>query len=162
MDIGQSTRQVREIRKAERNEKMPSNLRKPPELAIGLRILVQNKKGVFCIPAKIISIRPDSHNRSAVVEYTDGSTQIRNRRFFIEDKTQPQVNDIVANIELDECYYFRLERVKPSSQKDTKGDDEDFVLKKVKLCKILRSCMKGCSGKARSQRRVAFTADTEG
>ena len=162
VDIGQSTRQVREIRKAERNEKMPSNLRKPPELAIGLRILVQNKKGVFCIPAKIISIRPDSHNRSAVVEYTDGSTQIRNRRFFIEDKTQPQVNDIVANIEVDECYYFRLERVKPSSQEDTKSDDEDFVLKKVKLCKILRSCMKGCSGKARSQRRVAFTADTEG
>ena len=53
--------------------------------------------------------------------------------------------------------------MKPSSQKDTKGDDEDFILKKVKLCKILRSCMKGLnSGEARSQRRVAFAADTEG
>ena len=47
--------------------------------------------------------------------------------------------------------------------KDIKGDDEDFVLKKVKLCKVLLSCMKGVSsGEARSQKRVAFAADTEG
>ena len=47
IDIGQEARQVRERRKADRNEKMAKNVRKPPELEIGLRVLVQNKKCLF-------------------------------------------------------------------------------------------------------------------
>ena len=138
IDVGQQARQVRERRKMERNEKMATNVRKPPELEIGLRVLVQNKKGVFCIPAKIIAIRPESHNRTAVVEYMDGSTQIRNRRFFIEDKSQTQVNDVVANIEDNKRFYFRLEK---SSSCD-EDSEEKYQVKEVELCNRLKSCMK--------------------
>ena len=161
IDVGQETRQVREKRKADRNEKMATNVRKPPQLEVGLRVLVQNKKGVFCIPAKVIAIRPESHNRTAIVEYTDGSTQIRNRRFFILDKSQPQVNEIVANIEADQTYYFRLERRRSDGGQGTDRqlqDDGDckFVVKEVVLTKRVKSCMKGVYPMKPSRKRVSF------
>ena len=161
IDAGQEARQVRERRKVERNEKLAKNVRKPPDLEIGLRILVQNKKGAFCIPAKVISIRPESHNRTAVVQYTDGSTQIRNRRFFIEDKSQPQVNDVVANIEVDPKSYLRLER---SSNRGEDEEDEQFVgdgacdyeVKQILMDKQIKSCMKAFKSMKAQRKRVRF------
>ena len=140
---------------------MARNLRKPPELEIGLRVLVQNKKGVFCIPAKVIAIRPESHDRTAVVEYTDGSTQIRNRRFFIVDKSQPQVNDIVANIETDQNHYLRLERSSSegNSEKDRQFEEDgvcDFEVIQVVMSKRVKSCMKGANCMKTRRKRVSF------
>ena len=163
IDVGQQARQVRERRKMERNEKMAKNVRKPPELALGLRVLVQNKKGVFCIPAKIIAIRPESHNRTAVVEYMDGSTQIRNRRFFIEDKSQPQVNDVVANVEDNKDFYFRLQRSSKNQegengQYDMDGEGE-YEVKEVLLSNRLKSCMKAVKTE-RGERKCVRFADS--
>lgn len=161
IDAGQEARQVRERRKVERNEKLAKNVRKPPDLEIGLRILVQNKKGAFCIPAKVISIRPESHNRTAVVQYTDGSTQIRNRRFFIEDKSQPQVNDVVANIEVDPKSYLRLERSSNRGEDEEKeqfvGDGAcDYEVKQILMDKQIKSCMKALKSMKAQRKRVRF------
>ena len=150
VDAGAEARKVRERRKVQRNEKLGTNVRKPPKLEIGLRVLVQNKKGVFCIPAKIISIRQNSHHRTAVVEYSDGSTQIRNRRFFIEDNNQPQVNNIVEFDDANSKFYFRLVKIDPDQV------DGSFEVQKVKLNFIVRSCMKGIKSSVREKRTVSF------
>ena len=150
MDAGAEARKVRERRKVQRNEKLGTNVRKPPKLEIGLRVLVQNKKGVFCIPAKIISIRQNSHHRTAVVEYSDGSTQIRNRRFFIEDNNQPQVNNIVEIDDANSKFYFRLVKIDPDQVEGS------YEVQKVKLNFIVRSCMKGIKSSVREKRTVSF------
>ena len=159
VDAGQQMRQVRERRKMERNERKAKHLRKPPDLEVGMRILVKDDDGVFRLPAKILSIRPESQKRTAVVEFPDGSTKIRNRRFFIEDKTQPQINDMVGNVISNDDFYFRLERESSEEEEcDEKGQYEkggDFVVKKIVLTNELTSCMKQ-PGVARRRRAVTF------
>ena len=144
IDVGQEARQVRERRKIERNEKRAKHLRKPPELSVGMRILVKDEDGVFRLPAKIVSIRPESHNRTAVIQFPDGSTKIKNRMFFIEDRSQPQVNDVVGNVNVNNGFYYRLRRISESEQETQGqcGDLREFMVEKCKLTCDLKSCMR--------------------
>ena len=159
LDAGQEMRQVRERRKVKRNERKAKHLRKPPDLAVGMRILVKDDDGVFRLPAKIISIRPESHKRTAVIEFPDGSTKIRNRMFFIEDKSQPQTNDVVGNVISNDEFYFRLVRVsevEADLHEDRHCEDgSEFLVKQFVLTRELRSCMKA-PGTVQLRREVTF------
>ena len=157
IDMGQEARQVRERRKIDRNERRAKHLRKPPELSLGMRVLVKDDDGVFRLPAKIVSIRPESHNRTAVLQFPDRSTKIKNRMFFIEDKSQPQVNDVVGNVIVNNGFYFRLVRVSESEQgtQGQCGNYDELLLEKCELTCDLQSCMKK-EGVVKQRRTVVF------
>ena len=71
------------------------------------------------------------------------------------------VNEIVANIEADQTYYFRLERRRSDGGQGTDRQLEDdgdckVVVKEVVLTKRVKSCMKGVYPMKPSRKRVSF------
>ena len=69
-----------------RNSKRAKNVKKPDKFIVGQRVLTQkytsgNAKGdkSFTVPAKVLAIRPNTHERSALLELSDGRTTIRDR-----------------------------------------------------------------------------------
>ena len=110
----QAEKQKREKKKKQEavNQKRSKRVKKPPQLVVGQRILTNkystnNKDKDFVLPGKVIKIRPRSQGRSAVIELTDGSTTIRNRKMCIIDQDQPQP-ETVNNIEQDDNTYIKL------------------------------------------------------
>ena len=97
-----------------RNAKKGKNVKKPDKFIVGQRVLTQkytsgNAKGdkSFTVPAKVLAIRPNTHERSALLELSDGRTTIRDRIHCCLDPTQPQP-ETVNNIEECEPSYLKL------------------------------------------------------
>merc|ERR1712047_63339 len=61
----------------------------------------------FTVPAKVISIRPNTDERSAVLELANGTTTIRDRSHCCLDPTQPQP-DTIDNILSSQETYLKL------------------------------------------------------
>ena len=111
LEQGENFQKIKEQRKADRNNKVSKYNRVPLDLEVGKRILVQNKKGAFIIPAKVIEIRPQTSGRSAIIEYGDGSTACKNRKHMIEDISQSQPNTPVTNFVSQQNSYLKVEEV---------------------------------------------------
>ena len=82
------------------------------------------------IPAKVLSIRPNTQERSAVLELPDGKTTIRDRIHCCLDPSQPQP-DTVDNILACDKTYLKLI---PKPQ-ECNGDEQqaiDSMLQKLK------------------------------
>ena len=71
----------------------------------------------FTIPAKVLAIRPNTHERSAILELCDGRTTIRDRLHCCIDPTQPQPDNI-DNIEECDASYLKLITKPQVSNKD--------------------------------------------
>ena len=152
--IAQKEKQEDKVR---RNENISKFTRRPEKFVVGERVLVQHKdkKRGFCLPAKVIQIRPNTNDRSAVLQFPDGSTMIRNRAFCHRDLQQAQPNDAVNNIVQDEGMYLRID--------NSGGDREHGRVVQVSLSHQLRSILKygkNADGSAvvtsKNSRRVSF------
>ena len=120
-----------------RNSRMPKNIKKPTKFVVGQRVLTQKyssgntkRDKSFSLPAKVIAIRPNTHEMSAVLEFPDGKTTIRDRIHCKLDPSQPQP-DTVNNIEASTTEYFKLI---PKAQEETKDDGQmiDSMMQKLK------------------------------
>ena len=81
-------------------------------------------------PPKFLAIRPNTHERSAVLELPDGKTTIRDRIHCCLDPSQPQP-DTVDNIQEFDATYLKL---MPKPQ-DSNGDEQqitDSMMQKLK------------------------------
>ena len=65
-----------------RNSKKGKHVKKPDKFVVGQRVLTQKftsgnakRDRSFTIPAKVLSIRPNTEERSAVLELADGEQQ---------------------------------------------------------------------------------------
>ena len=74
------------LEQVRRNAKKGKNVKKPDKFIVGQRVLTQkytsgNAKGdkSITVPAKVLAIRPNTHERSALLELSDGRTTIRDR-----------------------------------------------------------------------------------
>ena len=82
------------------------------------------------IPAKVLAIRPNTHERLAVLELPDGKTTIRDRIHCCLDPSQPQP-DTVDNIQECNKTYLKL----MSKPQECNGDEQqaiDSMLQKLK------------------------------
>ena len=159
---GQIAQREKQEEKVRRNDNISKFTRKPEKFTVGERVLVQHKdkKKGFCLPAKVIQIRPNTNDRSAVLEFPDGSTMIRNRAFCHRDLQQAQPDDAVNNIVQDEGMYLRI---------DSSGDHKDQGrVVQVSLPNQLRSILKygkHADGSAvttsKNSRRVSFQEQFE-
>ena len=97
-----------------RNSRKGKYVRKPDKFVVGQRVLTQkytsgnakSDKG-FTLPAKVLAIRPNTHERSAILEFPDGRTTIRDRIHCCIDPSQPQPDNI-DNIEECDTSYLKL------------------------------------------------------
>ena len=113
-------------------------MKKPPPFKVGQRVLTQKfssgngkRDRSFTVPAKVISIRPNTEERSAVLELANGTTTIRDRSHCVIDPNQPQPDDTIDNILSFQGTYLKL-ITKPQG---TKGDEEqviDVMMRKYK------------------------------
>ena len=112
-----------------RNSKRGKNVKKPDKFKVGQRVLTQKftsgnakRDRSFTVPAKVISIRPNTEERSAVLELANGTTTIRDRSHCCLDPTQPQP-DTIDNILTCEETYLKL-TPKPQGHK---GDEQQAI-----------------------------------
>ena len=115
-----------------RNSKKESD-----KFVVGQRVLTQkytsgNAKSdkSFTLPAKVQTIRPNTHERSAILEFPDGKTTIRDRIHCCIDPSQPQP-DIIDNIEECDTNYLKL----LSKPQESNGDEQqtiDSMVQKLK------------------------------
>ena len=120
-----------------RNSKKGKHVKKPDKFVVGQRVLTQKftsgnakRDRSFTIPAKVLSIRPNTQERSAVLELPDGKTTIRDRIHCCLDPSQPQP-DTVDNILACDKTYLKLI---PKPQ-ECNGDEQqaiDSMLQKLK------------------------------
>ena len=108
LEQGENFQKIKEQRKHDRNTKVSKYNRIPLDLEVGKRVLVQNKKGAFIIPAKVIEIRPNTAGRSAIIEYGDGSNACKNRKHMIEDTSQTQPDHQVSNFVSHHNFYLKV------------------------------------------------------
>ena len=88
-----------------KNSRRSKNVKKNDKFIVGQRVLTQkystnNKDKAFTVPAKVLAIRPNSHDRSAILELNDGSSTIRDRANCVIDISQPQphiINNVVSS-----------------------------------------------------------------
>ena len=120
-----------------RNSKKGKHVKKPDKFVVGQRVLTQKytsgnakRDKSFTLPAKVLAIRPNTHERSAVLELPDGKTTIRDRIHCCLDPSQPQP-DTVDNIQECDKTYLKL---MPKPQ-ECNGDEQqaiDSMLQKLK------------------------------
>ena len=120
-----------------RNSKKGKNVRKPDKFVVGQRVLTQKftsgnakRDRSFTIPAKVLSIRPNTEERSAVLELPDGKTTIRDRIHCCLDPTQPQP-DTIDNILACEGIYLKL-TPKPQEHNGDEQQAIDSMMQKLK------------------------------
>ena len=84
----------------------------------------------FSLPAKVIAIRPHTHEMSVILQFPDGKTTIRDRIHCKLDPSQPQP-DTINNIEASPTEYLKLI---PKTQEETRdaGQLVDSMLQKLK------------------------------
>ena len=88
-----------------KNSRKSKNVKKNDKFIVGQRVLTQkystnNKEKAFTVPAKVIAIRPNSHDRSAILELNNGTTTIRDRANCVIDISQPQpepINNVTSS-----------------------------------------------------------------
>ena len=121
-----------------RNSKRGKNVKKPPPFKVGQRVLTQKftsgnakRDRSFTVPAKVISIRPDTEERSAVLELANGTTTIRDRSHCVIDPNQPQPDDTIDNILSSQGTYLKL-ITKPQGAKGDEQQALDVMLQKLK------------------------------
>ena len=75
IEQGRKQQEDKEKEQVRRNSKRGKNVKKPPTFKVGQRVLTQKftsgnakRDRSFTVPAKVISIRPDTEERSAVLE----------------------------------------------------------------------------------------------
>ena len=75
--------QKKEDRKEAANKRVATNQRKPLNLTVGLKVLVEDKKGNNTLPGEVVGVRSQ---RSCWVQMTDTDRIfLRNRKFLVED-----------------------------------------------------------------------------
>ena len=84
-----------------RNSKRGKQVKKPDKFVVGQRVLTQKytsgnakRDKSFTLPAKVLAIRPNTHERSAVLELPDGKTTIRGRIHCCLDPSEPQPDTV--------------------------------------------------------------------
>ena len=120
-----------------RNSKKGKHIKKPDKFVVGQRVLTQkyssgNAKSdkSFTVPAKVLAIRPNTHERSAILELPDGRTTIRDRINCCIDPSQPQPDNI-DNIK--ECGTSYLKLIsKPQVSKRDEKQTIASMLQKIK------------------------------
>ena len=137
IEQGRKQQEDKEKEQVRRNSKRGKNVKKPDKFKVGQRVLTQKftsgnakRDRSFTVPAKVISIRPDTEERSAVLELANGTTTIRDRSHCVIDPTQPQP-DTIDNILSSQETYLKL-ITKPQG---TKGDEQqaiDVMMQKYK------------------------------
>ena len=120
-----------------RNSKRAKNVKKPDKFVVGQRVLTQKytsgnakRDRSFTLPAKVIAIRPNTHERSAILQLADGKTTIRDRLHCCLDPSQPQP-DIINNIASNETEYLKLI---PKPQ-DSDQDNQQMIDTLLQKCK---------------------------
>ena len=120
-----------------RNSKRAKNVKKPDKFMIGQRVLTQKyssgnakRDKAFILPAKVIAIRPNTHDRSAILQLANGKTTIRDRIHCCIDPQQPQP-DTINNIEYATTEYMKLI---PKPQ-ERENDDQQLIDTLVQKCK---------------------------
>ena len=120
-----------------RNSKMSKNVKKPDKFVVGQRVLTQRyssgntkRDKSFSLPAKVIAIRPNTHDRSAILQFPDGKTTIRDRIHCKLDPTQPQP-ETINNIEASPTEYLKL-IPKPQEEPKDASQMVDSMLQKIK------------------------------
>ena len=84
----------------------------------------------FTIPAKVLAIRPNTRERSAILELCDGRTTIRDRLHCCIDPTQPQP-DTIDNIEECDANYLKF-ITKPQVSNKDEQQIIDTMMQKMK------------------------------
>jgi hypothetical protein len=75
--------QKKEDRKEAANKRVATNQRKPLNLTVGLKVLVEDKQGNNTLPGEVVGVRSQ---RSCWVQMTDTDRIfLRNRKFLVED-----------------------------------------------------------------------------
>ena len=127
----------KEKEQVRRNSKRGKNVKKPDKFKVGQRVLTQKftsgnakRDRSFTVPAKVISIRPNTDERSAVLELANGTTTIRDRSHCCLDPTQPQP-DTIDNILTCEETYLKL-TPKPQGHKGDEQQAIDSLMQKYK------------------------------
>ena len=120
-----------------RNSKRAKNVKKPDKFIVGQRVLTQKyssgnakRDKAFSLPAKVIAIRPNTHERSAILQLANGKTTIRDRIHCCVDPQQPQP-DTINNIEYATTEYMKLI---PKPQ-ERENDDQQLIDTLVQKCK---------------------------
>ena len=165
-----------------RNSKKGKNVKKPDKFVVGLRVLTQKftsgnakRDRSFTIPAKVLSIRPNTDERSAVLELPDGKTTIRDRIHCCLDPTQPQPDTIDNILACDETYLklipkpqecngdeqqaidSMLQKLKAKGQEvQMMADTGDSILLEVTLKRQLNSCLKKSPPTVRKNVKLRF------
>ena len=137
IEKGREQMEEKDREQVRRNSKKGKHVKKPDKFIVGQRVLTQKytsgnakRDRDFTIPAKVLAIRPNTHERSAILELSDGKTTIRDRIHCCLDPTQPQP-DTISNIE--ECASSYLKLI--SKSQVTSEDDQqaiDSMMQKLK------------------------------
>ena len=137
IEQGRKQQEEKEKEQVRRNSKRGKNVKKPPPFKVGQRVLTQKftsgnakRDRSFTVPAKVISIRPDTEERSAVLELANGTTTIRDRSHCVIDPTQPQP-DTIDNILSSQGTYLKL-ITKPQGAKGDEQQALDVMIQKYK------------------------------
>ena len=137
IEQGRQQQQDKEEEQVRRNSKKGKHVKKPDKFVVGQRVLTQKftsgnakRDRSFTIPAKVLSIRPNTQERSAVLELPDEKTTIRDRIHCCLDPSQPQPDTIDNILACDKTYLKLI----PKPQ-ECNGDEQqaiDSMLQKLK------------------------------
>merc|ERR1711994_470384 len=137
IEQGRKQQEDKEKEQVRRNSKRGKNVKKPDKFKVGQRVLTQKftsgnakRDRSFTVPAKVISIRPNTEERSAVLELANGTTTIRDRSHCCLDPTQPQP-DTIDNILACEETYLKL-TPKPQEHNGDEQQAIDSMMQKLK------------------------------
>ena len=182
IEQGRKQQQDKEKEQVRRNSKKGKNVRKPDKFVVGQRVLTQKftsgnakRDRSFTIPAKVLSIRPNTEERSAVLELPDGKTTIRDRIHCCLDPTQPQPDTIDNILACDETYLkltskpqecngdeqqaidSMLQKLKAKGQEvQMMADTGDSILLEVTLQHQPNSCLKKSPSNVRKHAKLRF------
>jgi len=138
IEQGHKQQEDKEREQVRRNSKKGKNVKKPPPFQLGQRVLTQKftsgnakRDRSYSLPAKVIAIRPNTEERSAVLELANGTTTIRDRSHCVIDPNQPQPDETVDNILSSQGTYLKL-ITKPQGAKDDDQQALDVMLQKYK------------------------------
>ena len=87
--------EVKTDRKEAANRRTATNQKKPLQLRVGLKVLVEDKQGNNTLPGEIVGVRSQ---RSCWVRMESGRTLLRNRRFLVKDPTYQTAAPLVTTL----------------------------------------------------------------
>ena len=135
VEQGRQQLQDKADEQARRNSKKGKHVKKPDKFVVGQRILTQKytsgnakRDKSFTLPAKVLAIRKNTHERSAVLEFPDGKTTIRIHCRIAPSQPQP---DTIDNIQECDTTYLKL----MSKPQESNGDEQqtiDSMMQKLK------------------------------